>query len=118
MSFKRILFDLLGLICSLAPPIVCTLEYFPVWKETVGTWSMVGGTSALIAVVAFIILAKYFRQRIKTPSSVVVFLILWLFLTLIEPTVSGLKMVAFWGFFGSIFGTVFFWLSDRTEKKG
>jgi hypothetical protein len=118
MSFKRVLFDFLGLVCCLAPPIACTCSYFPVWKQTVGTWSMVGGTAALVAIIVFIVLAKYFRNRIKTPSPVVVFLFLWLFFMLIEQTIGGLKMVAFWGFFGSVVGTVFFWLSDRTGKKG
>ena len=119
MSFKRIMFDFLGLACCLVPPIACTCSYFPVWQETVGTWSLVGGTAAIVAVIVFIVLSKYLKARLKTPSPVVISLVLWLFFVLIEQTVAGLKMIAFWMFFGSVVGTVFFWLSDRTAgKKG
>lgn len=119
MSFKRVLFDFLGLVCCLAPPIACTCSYFPVWKQTVGTWSMVGGTAALVAIIVFIVLAKYFRNRIKTPSPVAFSWAVWLFLKLIEKTIDGLENVAFWLALGSTLGMVFFWLSDRVSgKKG
>lgn len=117
MSLKKVLYDALGLCCCLIPPIACTCTYFPVWKQTVGTWAMVGGTVAIIAVVAFIVLAKYCRTRIKSPSPVFISLCLWLFFTLIEQTVTGLKMVTFWLFIGSLAGSLFFWLSDRADRE-
>ncbi|MBR0443286.1 MAG: hypothetical protein IIX15_03010, partial [Clostridia bacterium] len=117
MSGKKVLYDALGLCCCLIPPIACTCTYFPVWEQTVGTWAMVGGTVAIIVIVAFIVLSKYLRSRIKSPSPVVISLCLWLFFVLVERTVEGLKMVSFWLFIGSLAGAVFFWLADRTERR-
>lgn len=117
MSGKKVLYDALGLCCCLIPPIACTCTYFPVWEQTVGTWAMVGGTVAIIVIVAFIVLSKYLRSRIKSPSPVVISLCLWLFFVLVEQTVEGLKMVSFWLFIGSLAGAVFFWLADRTERR-
>lgn len=119
MTMKKVLYDALGLSCCLIPPIACTCNYFPVWEQTVGTWAMVGGTSALIAIIAFIVISKYWRSRIKSPSHVLTPLALWLFLGLIEKTVTGLKAVTFWLFIGSLIGAVFFWLADREgQRKG
>lgn len=118
MNVKKVLYDALGLCCCLIPPIACTCTYFPVWEQTIGTWAMVGGTMAIIAMVVFIVVAKYFRSRVKSPSPVVISLCLWLFFALIEKTVTGLKMVAFWMFIGSLCGAFFFWMADRADREG
>lgn len=117
MSLKKVLYDALGLACCLIPPIACTCTCFPVWEQTVGGWAMVGGTMAIVAMVVFIVVAKYARHRIKSPSPVAISLCMWLVLGLVEKTVTELKMVAFWMFIGSLAGAFFFWLADLEERR-
>lgn len=119
MNLKKVLYDALGLACCLIPPIACTCAHFPVWEQTVGGWAMVGGTMAIVAVIVFIVVTKFFRARVKSPSPVTISLFLWMFLTFIEKTVTGLKMVAFWMFLGSLMGAFFFWLGGlQDDRKG
>lgn len=117
-NHEKLLFDALGLICCLVPAICCTCAYFPVWKETVGAWHMAGGTVAIIAIIVFIVLSKYFSARMKTPSPVVASLVFWLMFELIYRVIDGLRTISMWLFIGCAVGAVFFWLAERADKKG
>lgn len=117
-SLEKLIFDIVGLCCCLIPPICCTCAYFPVWKQTVGGWQMVGGTTAIIAIIAAIVVSKFLKVRVKSPAPVWIALVAWLFFEFIEKMVSGLKVVTLWMFIGCAIGSVFFWLADQAEKKG
>lgn len=114
---KRIIFDIAGLACCLIPPCACTLAYFPVWEETVGTTALCGGTLGILIFIALVVVGKYIRTRLKTPSPAIMFGAAWLMLALIEKTVTGIKNICFFGFVGGCVGAVLFMLADRVEDK-
>ena len=87
------------------------------WKQTVNGWQIAGGTAAIIAVVAFIVLSKYLKARIKTPSPVWLALVMWLFFEMISGVVASLRVITMWMFIGCAVGAVFFWLADQAIEK-
>lgn len=112
------MFDILGIICCIVPPAACTCAYFPLWRETVGDWQMVGGAAVILSIIAFIVLSKYVKMRFKTPSPVVIALALWLSSEVVCKIINQLRVITLWMFIGCAVGAVFFWLADQTEKKG
>lgn len=117
LRLESLLFDIAGLACCIVPPVACTCSYFPAWKQTVSGWQIAGGTAAIIAVVAFIVLSKYLKARIKTPSPVWLALVMWLFFEMISGIVMSLRVIALWMFIGCAVGAVFFWLADQAIEK-
>lgn len=113
---KRILLDIAGLLCCLIPPCACTLAYFPVWRSTVGMSALCGGTLAILAIIVSVVLGKYLRTRLKTPSPWAIFGVLWGLFTLTEKTITGLKTICFFGFVGGCVGAVIFTISDKFKE--
>ena len=114
---KMALLDLIGLMFCIVPPGAVTVMYFPLWKETVGIPAVAGGSVAMLAVISFIVLGRYIKVRLSTPSPVIVFGTLYLLFVLIEQVVVGLKTVMFWGFIGSAIGALMFLWSNRYKEK-
>lgn len=113
----KIMFDILGLICCIVPPAACTCAYFPLWRETVGDWQMVGGTAVVLAIIVFVVISKYIKSRMRTPSPVVIALAAWLTSEVVYKVIDQLRVITLWMFIGCAIGAVFFWLAEQAEKK-
>lgn len=114
---KKILLDLTGLLFCLVPPIIVTFGYFPLWKNSVGLWASLGGGVAVAFIIVAVVLSKYIKTKLKTPSPVIMFLLFYGFFTLMQKVSEGLAVISFWGFVGSAVGAVFFWWSKRYEER-
>ena len=114
---KKILLELTGLLCCLVPPILVTFSYFPLWKESVGLGATLGGGVAVVFIIAFVVLSKYIKVKINTPSPVLIFLMCYGFFYLMQKVSAGMTVITFWGFVGSAVGAVFFWWSKRYEER-
>jgi hypothetical protein len=117
MKWKGILFNLLGLMCCLVPPVIVTSMYFPVWKDTVGIAGTLGGGAAVVAIVAYIVLSKYMKVKMQSPSPVLVFTVLYAMFYLMQRVITGLTVVAFWGMIGSAAGVIMFAVAKKYEVK-
>lgn len=116
-SAKKVLFDIVGLLCCLVPPVIVTFQYFPMWKGEVGLAASLGGGCAVVFIIVLVVLSKYINTKLKTPSPVVIFLACYGFFYLMQKVAYGLTVITFWGFIGSAAGSVFFWLSKRYERR-
>lgn len=114
---KKILLDLTGLLFCLVPPIIVTFGYFPLWKHSVGLWASLGGGVAVAFIIVAVVLSKYIKAKLNTPSPVIIFLLCYGFFALMQKVSEGLTVISFWGFVGSAVGAVFFWWSKRYEER-
>lgn len=114
---KRLLLDLCGLVCCFLPAALVTGQYFPIWRDTVGIWAASGGALSIILLIFMIVVGKYIKTRVKTPSPVFIFLVMYGCFVLIEKVITGLKVITFWGFIGSAVGVLFFAWADKYKSK-
>ena len=113
---KGILLTALGLLCSVLPPLLATVEYFPLWmKEGGGT--ALSGISLLLVLLCCLPLKRWLRRLLKTPSAPLFWFLLWAMLTLFQNLLDGLLTIAFWGFLGNTVGFVFFLLAKARRDK-
>ena len=76
-SAARLALRLFGLLFSVLPPAVCTLLYFPAWREEGGTVAL-SGISALLLALSAIPLYRWLGERLRSPSAYTVWLILFI----------------------------------------
>lgn len=110
----RFILRSLGLILCVAPPIACTLSYFPLWREAGGEALISGGT-ALLIIIAIIPFYKHLRKLIETSASYVLWLVIFLFCFLMAKVINEITVIAFTGLVGNLLGAIFLKLGERKE---
>ena len=116
MRGGRILFYALGLLFSTVPPLFATLAYFPIWSDR-GGGTMLSGVAALLLLLCFAPLLRVIRERLKTPSAPIVWLIVFLAFFILAEIATEMKIIAFTGLVGNTVGAVFFRLAKRCGGK-
>ena len=76
-NFVNLGLHILGFLLCIVPPAVCTLNYFPLWRE-VGYESCIAGGTALILALCIIPIYKLIRKGLDSFSSYMVWLLLFL----------------------------------------
>lgn len=117
MSRKQIgvILFAIGLLFCIVPPVLATLEYFPLFKEQPAK-----GVSALSVVFLFIAVVplwKYIKRALKSPSAWMIWLVIWLFSLCFEPIVTQMKVIGFVSLAGSVVGAIFFRLARKYLPK-
>ena len=107
----RILLRVLGLGLCTVPPVIATLEHFPLWlgKGESALSLLALCLLALAAIPVFRILRAHFRS----PSAWLVWFVLWLFLTVSAPILSSVRVIALISFPTSLAGALCFRLAGR-----
>ena len=75
--FVSFCLHILGFLLCILPPAICTLNYFPIWRE-VGYESCIAGGVALLLALCAIPLYKLIADRLKSFSSYLMWLVLFL----------------------------------------
>ena len=96
----------LGLLACVVPPVLATLEHFPVWMATGGTRIIVPASAVILLIISAIPLVKYLRKKIKTPAVWMVWIFLWFILRLLRPVIDGMISVAGIGAISNVSGAL------------
>jgi chromate transport protein ChrA len=113
-NILRFILRSLGLILCVAPPIVCTLSYFPLWREAGGEQLISGGT-ALLLIIAVIPFYKHIRRLLETSASYVLWLVIFLFCFLMAKVIDEITVIAFVGFIGNMVGALLMKLGEKKD---
>ena len=108
-----------GFLLCVAPPFICTLTYFPLWK-TAGYASCIAGGTALILVVCFIPIYRFICRTIKSYSSYIMWLCLFLLFFALSRIAEQMTVISLVGFVGNLLGEICFRLArggDKTEEE-
>jgi len=116
MRGGRIVLYALGLLFSVAPPLFATLAYFPVWSGR-GGGAMLSGMSALLLLLCFAPLMRFIKERLRSPSAPIIWLIVFIIFFILAEIAAEMKVIAFTGLVGNLIGTGLFRLAGKGERK-
>ena len=106
---------LLGMGLCVLPPAVATLEFFPLWITREDC--RLSAIAVVLLLLSALPLLRMLRARLRSPSAWLVWLILWVALSLFEPIVASLRTIALISFPTGLLGALCFRLAKRKESK-
>lgn len=114
--FVNLGLHILGFLLCIVPPAVCTLNYFPLWRE-VGYESCIAGGTALILALCIIPIYKLIRKGLDSFSSYMVWLLLFLLFFGMSRIAEQMTVISFVGFIGNLLGAVCFRFARRYRRS-
>ena len=105
-----------GFSLCILPPAVCTLMYFPVWKEA-GYESCIAGGTALLLALCVIPLYKLIKRFFASYSSYMIWLILFLLFLALSKIADQMTVISLVGFIGNLLGAVCFYIARRIGRR-
>ncbi len=107
---------LLGFFLCIAPPAVCTLYYFPLWRE-MGYQSCIAGGTALLLALCIIPIYKLIKRGLEGFSSYMMWLLLFLIFFGMSRIAEQMTVISFVGFIGNLLGSVCFYIAKRIRRN-
>ena len=111
-AFVIIGLHIAGFMLCILPPAVCTLMYFPLWKE-VGYESCIAGGTALLLALSAIPLHKLIKRFFESYSSYMIWLILFLLFLALSKIADQMTVISLVGFIGNLLGAICFYFARR-----
>ena len=115
-SFVNLILHIVGFSLCILPPLLATLNYFPLWIERGGECVLAGGT-VLLAVLSILPLWKYVRRVFRSPASYTVWLVLFVIFFALSKVSEEMTVISFMGFIGNILGAVCFRIAKRRCRE-
>ena len=126
MTRARLL-TLLGLFCSVLPPLFATAEHFPIWVASHGAARSIGAGGVICLVVVAVVFRRsvfdFLRERLRLrhapPLAVWLALLAVSYLFIyITPFVRDLTAVFWFGLLGCAIGTAMTYVAERFFGRG
>ena len=115
-SHKLFALHLLGLFVCIAPPIITTFEYFPLWFQRPDT--AISAISAILALLCCIPFMKQIKAYFKgTPASWSVWLVIYVLVAAFNKLADGVETVAFIGLLSNLLGGCIFRIEKHLKNK-
>ena len=113
---KYIILYVVGLVVCIAPPVVAVLLNFPVWvqKSSAATLS---GVSLVLLVLCCIPFYKAILSYIKSASSPVMWLLLFVFCFHFGAIVDEMTVISFVGVISNTVGAVIFKIAKKYKRE-
>ena len=109
---KARLLKALALTIDISSPLIATLTQFPVCIEK-SAEATVSGVVLLLAFFSCIPLLKHIKSFIKSPSVPILWLIIFVILTLLNNIIDEMIVVCFVGTISNSIGTVIYKIGDK-----
>ena len=113
---RKIVYIALGALCSVLPPVVATLSYFPLWQAR-DAETVVSGISALLLVFSALPLVRILAAKMRTPSATVLWGILFLLFFSLCRIADEMCVISFCGMLGGGVGSIFFRLGRARDER-
>ena len=114
--FVSFCLHILGFLLCILPPAICTLNYFPIWRE-VGYESCIAGGVALLLALCAIPLYKLIAERLKSFSSYLMWLVLFLLFSGMSRIADQMTVICFVGFVSNLMGAVCFRIARKIHRR-
>ena len=114
--FVSFCLHILGFLLCILPPAICTLNYFPIWRE-VGYESCIAGGVALLLALCAIPLYKLIADRLKSFSSYLMWLVLFLLFFGMSRIADQMTVICFVGFVSNLMGAVCFRIARKFHRR-
>ena len=107
---------ILGFLLCILPPAICTLSYFPLWKDA-GYENCIAGGTALLLVICAVPIYKFLKKAFTSYSSYFIWLILFLLFLTLSKIADQMTVITLVGFIGNLLGAVCFSLANRVNER-
>ena len=114
-TLKARMLKALALIVDISAPLIATLTQFPVWIEK-SAEATVSGVVLVLALLSCMPLLKYIKSFIKSPSIPIVWLIIFVMLTVLRNIIDQMIVVCFVGVISNTIGTLIYKLGDKIDS--
>ena len=104
-----------GLVLSILAPFIATLTQFPVWTEQVDP-KQVSAMFIVMAVVCAVPLLNHFKQALKSPSAIAVWVFLFLITWGMKQIVNQIMIIALVGLIANIIGAILCGVGNKLKK--
>ena len=104
-----------GLVLSILAPFIATLTQFPVWTEQVDP-KQVSAMFIVMAVVCAVPLLNHFKQALKSPSSIAVWVFLFLVTWGMKQIVNQIMIIALVGLIANIIGAILCGVGNKVKE--
>lgn len=106
-----------ALSIDILAPLIATLTQFPIWIES-SAEATVSGVAMLLIFFSLIPALKFVKAFIKSPSVPVVWLIIFVMLTILNSIIEQMIIVAFIGVISNTLGTILYKIGEKyTPRK-
>lgn len=112
---KGIILFAVGLLFCILPPVLVTLEYFPLFKAQPDKGVSV--MAVLFLVIAVIPLWKYVKKALQSPSAWMVWLCIYVFSLAFSPIIQQMKVISLVSLATSLVGALFFKFARKYLPK-
>ena len=113
---KAVIFNVLGLLLCVVPPVIATLEHFPVWISKGGEVFFSGITVILLLVCA-IPFKRQLTEFFRSPSAWFLWLCIFIISTLLIRIADDISAIALVSFVSNAIGAVFFKLGKKHKER-
>ena len=104
-----------GLLLCILPPVLATLEHFPLWLSDGRT--AVSAVAVLLLLLAAVPLVRLVRTHLRSPSAWMLWLVLWVILALFRPILAAVETIALVSFPTSLLGALCFRLARKQGES-
>ena len=113
---KIILIKSIALIICIAPALIATLSYFPIWVNKGGA-CVISGLALCLITISLIPFYKQIGGMLKSPSAYVIWLILFVIFFLLSRIADEMTVISFVGFVSNLIGAALFKIVAKMEGK-
>ena len=114
---KGLLLRCIAILLDVGAPLTATAIYFPLWVER-SAEATVSGMFVVLGLLSAIPLFRIVKERIKSPSSWMVWLILLIVFAALETIVSEIKIISLVGLISNLIGAILYRHGGRLGEGG
>ncbi len=115
-KFVNIILHIIGFLLCIVPAAVCTMLYFPIWREA-GIGSCIAGGGALILVICAIPIYKLLRRMLSGASAYMMWLIAFLLFFGLSKIAAEMTVISFVGFVSNLIGAILMKIGGKKDEQ-
>lgn len=115
--FVSLALHFVGFLFCILPPAICTISYFPLWKD-VGYKNCIAGGAALVLALSAIPIYKLIKRWLQSFSAYIMWLILFLAFFALSRIADQMTVISLVGFIGNLIGAIIFRIAKRYNQNG
>ena len=114
-SFVNIILHIAGFLLCTLPAAVCTLMYFPLWREA-GAVSCIAGGGVLLIIIFAVPLLKLLRRILSGASAYMMWLVAFLIFFSLSRIATEMTVISFVGFVSNLLGAILMKIGGRCDE--
>jgi hypothetical protein len=106
----------IALAIDILAPLIATLTQFPIWINK-SSEATVSGVVILLAFFSCIPLLKHIKAFLKSPSIPIIWLVMFVMLTLLNSIIDQMIVVCFIGVISNTIGTIIYKIGEKYSPR-